>query len=55
LFEVDPTNGELLREYRVKAPDAGISCFLDNKFLAVRNKDGKLTVVRGMAEPYRGE
>lgn len=51
LFEVDPANGQLVREYRVKAPATDVSCFLNNEFLAVRNKDGKLTVVRGVAEP----
>jgi len=55
LFEVNPANGELIREYRVKAPDTGVSCFFNDEFLAVRNKDGKLTVVRGEAEPYRGK
>jgi hypothetical protein len=55
LFEVDPANGELVREYRVKAPDTDVSCFLNNEFLALRNKEGKLTVARGVAEPYRGK
>jgi hypothetical protein len=61
LFEVDPQNGELLKEYRMKAPDKVpdtiISCFFDGKFLGFRHdvKEGKLEVVRGMAEPYRGK
>jgi len=55
LFEVDPKNGDLLGEYRVKAPDTGVSCFFDNEFWALRNKDGKLTVARGVAEPHRGK
>jgi hypothetical protein len=54
LFEVDPQNGDLLREYRVKPPDTGVSCFFEGKFWAVRRGDAKLTVVRGSAEPYRG-
>ncbi|HET6178244.1 MAG TPA: hypothetical protein VFE61_15015 [Candidatus Sulfotelmatobacter sp.] len=55
LFEVDPQSGKLLTEYRVKPPDTGVSCFFDGKFWAVRRGDGKLIVVRGSAEPYRGE
>jgi hypothetical protein len=55
MFEVDPESGELLREYRVKSPDTGVSCFLNSEFWALRYKDGKLTVARGVAEPYRGK
>jgi hypothetical protein len=55
LFEVDPESGELLREYRVKAPDTGVSCFFNGEFWALRNSDGKLTVAHGGAEPYRGK
>ncbi len=29
LFEVDPANGQLLKEYRVQPPDASVSCFFD--------------------------
>lgn len=55
LFEVDSRTGELLREYRVKAPDKGVSCFFNDEFRAVRNQDGKVIVTRGTAEPYRGK
>jgi hypothetical protein len=56
LFEVDPNNGELLKEYRVKASDTAdqVYCFMDDEFWALRNQDGKLTVARGGAAPYRG-
>ena len=57
LFEVDPENGKLLREYRVKTPDAQLSCFSDGEFWGVRHdvKEGNLKVVRGIAQPYRGD
>jgi len=55
LFEVDPESGQLLREYRVKPPDTGVSCFLNGEFWALRYKDEKITVARGVAEPYRGK
>jgi hypothetical protein len=55
LFEVDPESGELLKEYRVKAPDTGVSCFFNGEFWSVRYNDGKLTVAHGGAEPYRGK
>jgi len=61
LFEVDPQNGELMREYRMKVPDkvpdTVISCFFDGQFWGLRHdvKEGKLKVVRGTAQPYRGK
>jgi len=59
-LEVDPQNGEPLREYRVKPPDKSpetdVSCFFDGEFWGIRRdeKQQKLTVVRGSAELYRG-
>jgi len=61
LLEVDPENGEPLREYRMKPPDkfpeTVISCFFGGEFWGLRQdvKEGKLKVVRGTAAPYRGE
>jgi hypothetical protein len=61
LLEVDPQNGEPLREYRVKLPDkvpqTVISCVADGEFWGARHdlKEEKLKVVRGTAELYRGK
>jgi hypothetical protein len=61
LLEVDPRNGEPLREYRMKPPDKTpetvVSCFFDGEFWGLRQdaKEGKLKVVRGAAAPYRGK
>ncbi len=54
LFEVNPENGQLLREYRVTAPETLISCSFDGVFWSVRRdiKEEKLKVVRGTAQPY---
>jgi hypothetical protein len=61
LLEVDPQNGEPLREYRVKPPDklpeTVVSCFFDGEFWGLRQdvKEGQLRVVRDTAAPYRGK
>lgn len=65
LLEVDPENGEPLREYRLKPPDkfpeAVVSCFFDNEFWGIRvetkveTKEEKLRVVRGSASRYKGK
>jgi len=61
LLEVDPQNGEPLREYRVKQPEklseATVSCFSDGKFWGVRHdaKAGNIKVVRGTAQFYQGK
>jgi len=55
LFEVDPKTGALLREYRGSAPDMSVSCFFNNEFWVLRNRDGKLTVARGVADLHRGK
>ena len=55
LLEVDPRNGEPLREYRIKEPDkfskAIVSCFFDGEFWGVRHdeKERNIKVVRGQA------
>jgi hypothetical protein len=61
LLEMDPQNGEPVRQYRVKPPDklpeTVVSCFFDGEFWGLRQdvREGKLRVVRGAAAPYRGE
>jgi hypothetical protein len=61
LFEVDPQNGKLLAEYRIKPPDKPrdtvLSCYFDGEFWGLRHdtKGGKLRVVRGAPQPYRGK
>jgi len=61
LLEVDPQNGEPLREYRVKSPDklpeTVVCCFFGGEFLGLRHdmKEGQLKVVRGTAALDVGE
>ncbi len=61
VLEVDPQNGELVREYRVKPPDksfeAIVSCVSDGKFWGIRHdaKEDRIKVVSGTAQLYRGK
>jgi hypothetical protein len=54
IYEVSPENGELLREYRVDIKnnvEESISCEAQSQFVGIRHRDGKLTVLHGIAEP----
>jgi len=61
LLEVDPQNGEPVREYHLKPPymdaETVVSCFAEGEFWGVHRdaKEEKLTVVHGAAAPYRGD
>ncbi len=52
LFEINPENGKLLREYRVKDAHTSVACFFDHQFWGIRREKDKLVVVRGEAQPY---
>jgi hypothetical protein len=57
LLEVDPQNGEPVREYRLKPADklsgTVVSCLFAAEFWGLRQdvKEGQLKVVRGTARP----
>jgi hypothetical protein len=56
IYEVSPETGELLREYRIESEDRlkeDLSCVIQDSFSGIRHQQGRLTVLRGVAEPAK--
>jgi hypothetical protein len=53
LYEIDPETGELLGHFRVRHANPRqdqLACFVDGKFVGLRHKDGKMTLLTGLVE-----
>src|SRR6266700_1472397 len=55
-YEVNPENGEPLRHYRIESKNGleeTLACVFQDEFIGIRHKHGRLTVLRGVAEPAK--
>jgi hypothetical protein len=53
LYEIDPETGELLGHFRVRHANPRqdqLACFVDGKFVGLRHKDGRMTLLTGTVE-----
>jgi len=56
IYEVNPENGEPLRQYRIESKNGfeeALSCATQDGFTGIRHKQGRLTVLHGVAEPAK--
>jgi hypothetical protein len=56
IYEINPENGEPLRQYRIPSKselEETISCTFQDGFVGISHRQGRLTVLHGVAEPAK--
>jgi hypothetical protein len=58
IYEVSPETGEMMRQYHIESEEGSkdeVSCMVQGSLIGLRHSKGRLTVVRGTAEPHQNK